>query len=122
MGDTDLKGTKFSLLSHIAAAGAPTLKTLAEAMVMDLSALGHTLKPLQRDGWVELVPDENDRRAKRVRLTASGTAKQQEMVARWRTAQDRFDKAFGKERAGELRRTLALISSPEFVKAFREGR
>lgn len=118
MGDTGLKGTQFSLLSQIARSGEPPLKSLAEAMVMDLSALGHTLKPLIRDGLVELVPDAKDRRVKRVRLTETGIAKQKELTARWQIAQDRFDKAFGKEKSEEMRRTLAFISSQEFAEAF----
>jgi len=121
MGDTGLKGTQFSLLSQIARSGSPSLKTLAEAMVMDLSALGHTLKPLLRDGLVELVPDESDRRVKRVRLTETGAVRQRELTARWQIAQDRFDRVFGKEKSEELRRTLAFISSPEFAKAFDRG-
>ncbi|AXV14980.1 MarR family transcriptional regulator [Neorhizobium sp. SOG26] len=118
MGDSGLKGTQFSLLSQIRLLGAPSLKTLANAMVMDLSALGHTLKPLLRDGLVELVPDEQDRRVKRVRLTPVGRAKQKEVATRWKEAQRRFDEVFGEDRSAELRRTLALISSPEFAKAF----
>ncbi|MGK9053069.1 MarR family winged helix-turn-helix transcriptional regulator [Neorhizobium petrolearium] len=121
MGDTGLKGTQFSLLSQIARSGEPSLKNLAEAMVMDLSALGHTLKPLLRDGLVELVPDGSDRRVKRVRLTETGTAKQRELTARWQVAQDRFDRAFGKEKSEELRRTLAFISSPDFARSFGKG-
>jgi DNA-binding MarR family transcriptional regulator len=120
MGDTGLKGTQFSLLSQIRFSGEPTLKNLAEAMVMDLSALGHTLKPLQRDGWIEIVPDHKDRRVKRVRLTESGLAKQAELVERWKIAQAHFDEAFGKQQAAELRRTLDLIGSPEFAEAFRK--
>jgi DNA-binding MarR family transcriptional regulator len=38
-------------------------------MIMDLSALGHTLKPLTRDGYVETVADRQDRR---IRLTKAG--------------------------------------------------
>nr|WP_250806916.1 MarR family winged helix-turn-helix transcriptional regulator [Neorhizobium tomejilense] len=119
MGDTGLKGTQFSLMSQIAGSNQPTLKDLAEAMVMDLSALGHTLKPLIRDGLVELVPDAQDRRAKRVRLTETGAATQRDLTGRWQVAQDHFDKAFGKEKSEELRRTLAFISSGEFAKAFK---
>ncbi|KAB1086055.1 winged helix-turn-helix transcriptional regulator [Neorhizobium galegae] len=119
MGDTGLKGTQFSLLSQIARSNEPTLKNLADAMVMDLSALGHTLKPLIRDGLVELVPDAQDRRAKRVRLTDAAAAMQRNLTARWQVAQDRFDKAFGKEKSEELRRVLAFISSNEFTKAFK---
>jgi DNA-binding MarR family transcriptional regulator len=118
---TGLRGTQFSLLSQIAASGEPALKQLAEAMVMDLSALGHTLKPLIRDGYVELVPDQEDRRVKRARLAALGQKTQKELQANWRDAQSRFDRVFGKELSEEMRKALALISSPEFAKAFRKN-
>lgn len=121
MGDSGLKSTQFSLLSQIAASGAPALKPLAEAMVMDLSALGHTLKPLIRDGYVELVPDAADRRVKRARLTAMGRKTQQALLANWRDAQGRFDRAFGKAQSDEIRQALAFISSPEFATAFRKA-
>ncbi|MBW6420425.1 MarR family winged helix-turn-helix transcriptional regulator [Rhizobium sp. XQZ8] len=118
MGDTGLKGTQFSLLSQIGFSNKPSLKVLAETMVMDLSALGHTLKPLIRDGLVELFPDDKDKRVKRVRLTQAGVAIQRDLTGRWRIAQDRFDAAFGQEKSEELRHTLAFIASPEFAKAF----
>ena len=121
MGLTDLRGTQFSLLSQINHLQEPTQKALAQAMVMDLSALGHTLKPLIREGLVELVADEKDRRAKRVRLTSLGRSRQAELVGRWREAQNRFDKVLGAEKSAELRRTLAFISSEEFAKAYAAG-
>jgi len=119
MDGSGLKGTQFSLLSQIAASGEPALKQLAEAMVMDLSALGHTLKPLVRDGYVELVPDPADRRVKRARLTKLGEKTQKDLVANWRDAQGRFDRAFGKEKSEDIRKALAVIASPEFSAAFR---
>jgi DNA-binding MarR family transcriptional regulator len=118
MGDTGLKGTQFSLLTQIRNDGQPTLKDLAETMVMDLSALGHTLKPLIRDGLVELMPDPKDRRVKRARLTPAGEAKQAAMVERWQQAQARFDETFGKDKSEEIRRAMAVIASAEFAEAF----
>jgi DNA-binding MarR family transcriptional regulator len=122
MGDSGLKGTQFSLLSQIAVSGEPALKQLAEAMVMDLSALGHTLKPLIRDGYVELVPDEKDRRVKRARLTEMGATTQTALLENWRDAQSRFDQAFGQERSVAIREALAFVSSPQFAAAFRKGK
>jgi DNA-binding MarR family transcriptional regulator len=55
-----LRATQYSLLVQIDRVGTPTMRVLAEHLVMDLSALGHTLKPLIRDGLVELVVDERD--------------------------------------------------------------
>jgi DNA-binding MarR family transcriptional regulator len=121
MEGSGLKGTQFSLLSQIAASGEPALKQLAEAMVMDLSALGHTLKPLIRDGYVELVPDTEDRRVKRARLTELGKKTQEKMIPSWRDAQSRFDNTFGKQRSEEIRRALSFVASTEFAKAFREN-
>lgn len=118
LGDDEVGSTQFSLLSQIAFSGEPSVKTLAEALVMDISALGHTLKVLIRDGLVELVPSSEDRRVKRVRLTARGRTKQEELAIRWQAAQDRFDRAFGAERSAALREALAFISSPGFADAF----
>ncbi|TWB34126.1 MarR family winged helix-turn-helix transcriptional regulator [Nitrospirillum viridazoti] len=121
-----LMPTQHTLLTHLklaAAASDPaagTLQNLAAAMVMDLSALGHTLKPLIRDGYVELVPDAKDRRVKRARLTAAGEAKQAEGLALWHVAQSRFDALFGAEESAALRRALAIVASEEFAAAFKK--
>jgi len=120
MEGSGLKGTQFSLLSQIAASDRPALKQLAEAMVMDLSALGHTLKPLIRDGYVELIPDPTDRRVKRARLTPLGQKTQKALLANWRDAQDRFDRAFGHQQSEDIRKALAIMASPEFSAAFRK--
>ncbi|WP_439628164.1 MarR family winged helix-turn-helix transcriptional regulator [Shinella sp.] len=119
-----LKGTQFSLMSQIALAGkdGTPLKPLAEGLVMDLSALGHTLKPLTRDGLVELIPDEHDGRVKRALLTPLGAQKQEEALALWHDAQGRFDAVFGAERSAEMRSLLGLISTPDFAKAFRAAK
>jgi DNA-binding MarR family transcriptional regulator len=119
-----LRGTQFSLLSQIALAGrqGTPLKPLAEGLVMDLSALGHTLKPLTRDGLVELIPDVKDGRVKRARLTALGVQKQEEALALWHDAQGRFDAVFGAERSAEVRSLLGLVSEPDFARAFRDAK
>jgi DNA-binding MarR family transcriptional regulator len=119
LGPSGLRLTQFSLLFQIDNMNEPSLKALAEALVMDLSALGHTLKPLIRDGFLELVADTRDRRVKRVRLTPLGDAKRLQSVELWQDAQDRFDRAFGTEASSALRQTMALISSKEFAAAFR---
>jgi DNA-binding MarR family transcriptional regulator len=116
-----LRLTQFGLLTQIHFCKDASLKSLAELLVMDLSALGHTLKPLIRDGYVELVQDDKDRRVKRARLTPAGTAKMQEAMPMWQDAQDRFDRLFGKENSEKLREVLATASSPEFAMTFKEN-
>ena len=116
-----LRGTQFSLLTQIAYSDSPTLKALAAELVMDLSALGHTLKPLIRDGLVELVPDARDRRVKRARLTEAGKSAQATAQLLWKDAQTRFDQAFGADKSAQLRDAMALLASGEFAAAFRDG-
>lgn len=118
LAPSGLKITQYTLLTQIKIGNETPLKLLAETMVMDLSALGHTLKPLQRDGLVELVPDARDRRVKRVRLTDKGEQLWENTHALWEEAQSRFDSAFGKEASENLRRTMDLIASPDFSQAF----
>ena len=103
LAPSGLRATQHNLLNTIRVMDAPTLREMATALVMDLSALGHSLKPLVRDGLVAVTTDAQDRRAKRATLTKAGSKKLQETARLWRQAQDRFDIAFGSGRAEELR-------------------
>jgi DNA-binding MarR family transcriptional regulator len=122
IGASGLRAAQHGLLYYISAMDRPTMKALAQALVMDLSALGHTLKPLTRDGFVRLETDERDARAKRVSLTSEGEAKLAETIQLWREAQGRFEAALGSDQARALREALSEISSDAFGTAFREGR
>lgn len=116
-----LRAAQFGILVHIDALENPTMKSLARVLVMDLSALGHTLKPLIRDGYVDLTPDAEDRRSKRVTLTDAGMRKCDEGAALWRIAQARVDKALGAEKALKLRELLAVVASEDFTAAFKSS-
>jgi DNA-binding MarR family transcriptional regulator len=113
-----LRSTQRSILMQIARLKSPTMGDLAAAMVLDRSALAHNLKPLERDGLVAVVADEEDKRSRLVTLTKRGEAKLAESMSLWRDAQARFEKAFGAEKAEGLRRTLAVVASEEFAEAF----
>jgi DNA-binding MarR family transcriptional regulator len=113
-----LKATQSSLLARIHHLDGPTMRELADAIIMDLSALSHTLKPLARDGLIRLAPDANDRRVKRVLLTTAGHRKLEETMRLWRTAQEGFEAAFGRKKAAELRKILSFVASDEFAALF----
>lgn len=113
-----LRSTQRSLLMHIARAGNPTMGELAEALVLDRSALAHNLKPLERDGFIEIVVDDKDRRSRRIALTTLGNAKLAESMKLWAQAQRRFEHVFGEEEARALRATLHRIASSQFEEAF----
>lgn len=116
-----LRATQFALLAEIAALENPTLRELSRVLVMDLSALGHTLKPLVRDGLVTVAADPRDRRAKRALLTAEGTAKFHEAQRLWLVAQRRFEATLGPEQAAGLRSILGFIASESFAEAYLNG-
>lgn len=122
MRPSGLRAAQHGILYHVKAMDRPTMKALARELVMDLSALGHTLKPLARDGFVRLDPDDRDARAKRVSLTPAGEAKLRETTALWRSAQTRVETALGADKAQAMRTMLAEVSSNAFGTAFRSQR
>ncbi len=101
-----LRSTQRSILMHIARAGTPTMGELAAALVLDRSALAHNLKPLERDGFVTVRVDPDDKRSRLIQLTRRGEGKLNETMAYWKDAQQRFEDAFGAARAQVLRTTL----------------
>ena len=77
LAPSGLRGTQFAILAEVAGRGSdpPTMAELAAALVVDRSALGHNLRPLERDGLVALRTDAQDRRRRHVVLTGRGAAK-----------------------------------------------
>ena len=110
-----LRSTQYTLLAELArrSRSAPTLTELAAALVMDRSALGHNLRPLQRDGFITFMTNKDDARRRRVVLTPQGKAKVRAAGKYWQSAQDRFDKTFGKRASLALRMTMLDIAYDE---------
>src|SRR6266850_2447906 len=111
LAPTGLRSTQFAILVEVAdAAEKPfTMAELAATLVIERSALGHTLRPLERDGLIVLQEGE-DRRQRHVVLTAKGKAKCREGVRAWQTAQDRFEEVLGRSEASTLRSTLLGVA------------
>ena len=105
-----LRATQYALLEQIARLGAPSLTDLASALVLDRSALSHTLRPLERDGLVALRATPDDRRIKRVELTQNGRERLALCAKLWQQAQTSFEAAFGSEAAAVLRSKLDQLA------------
>ena len=116
-----LRITQRAILNQIARSGTPMIGELAEALVMDRGALAHNLKPLERDGLVEVRVDPKDRRNRLIVLTTAGKRKLEETAAAWKRAQDDFEKAFGVAKSPSLRKALEFIVSDEFAAPFRHA-
>jgi DNA-binding MarR family transcriptional regulator len=119
LAPTGLRTTQHGLLAQIEVMGSPALGELAEIMVMDASALSHTLGPLTRDGLVSFVVDDRDRRKRRIVLTEAGKARLEQSTILWSEAHARFERVFGVEKAAALRELLVGLASPGFAEAFR---
>jgi DNA-binding MarR family transcriptional regulator len=106
-----LRSTQYAILTELTrSVNPPTLAELAGALVSDRSAVGHNLRPLTRDGYVALEPGAEDRRERRIVLTASGQSKQREARELWQAAQNEFLAVHGTERSESLRAALLEIA------------
>lgn len=106
LADSGLRVTQYSVLAVLDRLGPSSVQDLAAALVMDRSTLGHNLRPLERDGLVRLAIDKEDRRTRRLDLTAAGRAKLAEAKPLWRDVQKRFEASFGAPEARALRKDL----------------
>ncbi len=115
----ELKTTQRAILAEIGRSEPLTVGTLAAALVMDSGALAHTLKPLEREGWVATSVDETDRRNRLIILTRSGRAKLADTEQRWERAQQAFEAVMGRAEVEALRIVLGVLASDDFAAAFK---
>jgi DNA-binding MarR family transcriptional regulator len=117
MAPTGLRVTQFHVLSELRrrSADPPTVSELAEILTMERSALGQTLRPLARDGFIDLGQDERDGRRRPITLTKAGQAKVVSGRRYWAGAHERFKHFFGDNQLGVLRETLRDIAESEHL-------
>jgi len=119
-----LKATQLSLIAGIhmltgTDQQGPTLQDLAARLAIQLSALTHALRPLVRDGIVELRQDAQDRRIKHSLLTPLGKTRLSEGMVRWAATNDRVEAVLGPDSAATLRALAHQVASDEFLVAYR---
>jgi DNA-binding MarR family transcriptional regulator len=121
LAPSGLKATQRAILVEINRSAAATVGVLAEKLVMDPGALAHTLKPLERSGFIAITVDPGDRRNRLIGLTREGKAKLAETDALWSRAQDSFQAAFGKAETRALRQAMQMLTSDRFITDFKKG-
>ena len=92
-----LRGTQFSLLAALNHMGSATVSDLARAMVMDRTTLTRNLRPLEKQGWIEIVPGK-DRRTRQLALTSSGRKTLKQAMPLWKKAQKQMVTLLGRQR------------------------
>ncbi|WP_147146976.1 MarR family winged helix-turn-helix transcriptional regulator [Reyranella soli] len=124
MAPTGLRITQFHVLSELnrRSADPPTVGELAEILIMERSALGQTLRPLERDGFIDLGQDARDGRRRPITLTKKGKDKVASGRRYWAVAHEKFGHFFGDSQLALLRETLrGIAESPQLPDAFRQA-
>lgn len=105
-----LRATQFSILMKLKAYGPLQINNLAARMHLDRSALSRNIQPLQREGLVEVVEAEGDRRAKPLQITAAGVARLRLAKPLWKKAQTAYEEACGADAAMALSSRLHEVA------------
>jgi DNA-binding MarR family transcriptional regulator len=100
--------TQFGILAHLKRLDGITIGALAERMIMDPTALTRALKPLERQAFVRLEADPDDRRARRIRITDAGRDALGAARPGWERAQAEVRAALGAEATAILHQSLDL--------------
>lgn len=94
VGKSGLKGTQYSLLSHVVLQGPIRPVDLAAQMKVTASTLSRNLQPLVAAGWLEVTAGD-DARSRLVLATTAGREKRVEAQRRWKTAQLQINAVLG---------------------------
>ncbi|MAZ02035.1 MAG: MarR family transcriptional regulator [Sneathiella sp.] len=89
--------TQYGLLGHIRRYKGIGVGALAEKLVMDPTTLTRNLRPLERKGFVLMVPDEKDRRSRNLSLTTSGQEILNTARPGWNAAQEKIRTVLGSD-------------------------
>ena len=91
-----LKVSQLNILIVTARLGLARPAQVCDILQLDASTLSRNVKPLQANGWLEVVPDE-DARAQPFRLTPQGNRLIEKAVPAWEEAQRRATELLGSE-------------------------
>ena len=82
---------QYSLMMSLNRPDPPRLGEAAPFLPMDRTTLTANLKPLERLGYIEIVPDKDDKRSRRLILTSAGRKVLAAAVPIWRATHDEVD-------------------------------
>ncbi len=109
-GFPEIRRAHGGVLRHIRPEGS-RLTELAQAAGMAKQSMAYLVEDLARLGHVETLPDPEDGRARRVRLTAKGQGLMETMLGLSREAEAELAAAIGGREAAGLRRALEKLAA-----------
>lgn len=102
----DLTSGQFSLLMSLNQPSPPSIGSIANLLAMDRTTLTANLKPLERRGLLDIAVDPEDRRSRRLVLTAKGRRVLAEALPIWQRLHAEIDRSLAPLDAGALRTGL----------------
>ncbi|NDJ24200.1 MarR family transcriptional regulator [Nostoc sp. B(2019)] len=106
---------QFTLMVAISLVGSVTITHLAQELVIDRTTLTRNLKPLERQGFIQIQPGQ-DQRMRVVSLTPQGHTALAKALPLWELAQTRIVQQLGQERWNTL-----LSGLSDTVSLFRDS-
>jgi DNA-binding MarR family transcriptional regulator len=104
-----LTASQFTLLQVLERAGAVTQGRLGRILVLDSTTLTRTLRTLEKRGWIRRREGE-DRRERRISLTAAGRARYRRALPAWTRAQATLRAGVGRRAWANLLAELARVA------------
>lgn len=101
---------QFSLLMALNRPEPPTIGPVAELLAMDRTTLTAALKPLEKNGLLEIRPDPKDRRSRRLHLTEDGKALLSRTLPIWIEEHEKLETELPAGSADGLRTALRSIA------------
>ncbi len=103
-----LRVTQFSVLRALDLMGKTTAAQLREALVLEQATISRALKPLIRDGYIQVEPGV-DGREKQLSLSKQGKQLYNKALVPWQQAQEKLQAKLGKQSAKDLINLSNLI-------------
>lgn len=105
----ELTNGQFSLLMSLNRPEPPSIGSVASLLAMDRTTLTANLKPLERRGLVTVAVDKDDRRSRRLALTAAGRALLAKAFPIWKKTHAAIERQLAGVSADALRNALGAL-------------
>ena len=106
----DLTHVQFSLLMSLNRPEPPTIGSVAALLAMDRTTLTAVLKPLERRRLVKVSVDKEDKRSRRLTITASGRSRLAKAFPLWRETHAAVDQLVADFHPDDLRTALRALA------------
>ena len=103
-----LTNGQFSILMSLNRPEPPVMGDVASLLALDRTTLTANLKPLERRNLVEIAPDPDDKRSRRLKLTPAGEELLAQAFPVWRATHAELDRLVSDP--GRLRADLLNLS------------